>query len=247
MGTFHHPPAGLRTGQVFFSVGFLTARPDMGCETGLSNARANRRIVIALVHAHALGRSLSRLRAIHGNAVNRVLHQPHIGTIRAADDHAHRNPMGFRQHAAFHSGFGPIRGIRPGFSPRPRGLWSWPRPYSTTSSPALGFHQTVLIRLATVSQTPPLAPIPETGCARLNPSSCRSHPKPSIDTLCAARRKFHRHTSDREPVACRLQTDAYSRAPVSMGPIPPTTPLKLDTARSFCSPVPCCASCFPSL
>src|SRR5438128_6823461 len=187
---FYHPAARFGAGISFEFLGFLAASANVSRETKLLNDFSNLIKVITFIHAHALLFSRCRLRGLDRHALDGGLDHFHIVAVGAVHGHAHRNPFGLDQQAAFDALLGAIGGVFPGLFP-PRGeLWSCSRPCSTTTSRCLGVHRRPANWPSTWSERRRLGAILGNGRAPWSPDKSGWHRGPSIGNRCEAQTKW---------------------------------------------------------
>ena len=133
--------------------------------------------VVAFIQAHTLGLVWTGRRSRHGQAVHRGPHQFHVMTVGPLHRQTHRNALGCGQPATLDPAFAAVSGVGAGFSPRPRAIWSWRRPYSANSSPAPSVGHSVPVPPATVPGTPQRQPIPESAGGRWTRNRCPWRPR----------------------------------------------------------------------
>src|SRR5262249_21069892 len=151
MCALHYPPTRSAASLAFKRAPFLPACPDVGREAKRHQRGPSLRVVVSLIQAHTLGPRGGRLGPLDDEAVEGRREQLHIRPIGAGDDEPQRPPLALGQQAALDATFAVLRGIGARFFPRPRALWSGPRPYLTTASLCLSAPRTAPRRLARVS------------------------------------------------------------------------------------------------
>jgi hypothetical protein len=148
MRSFHHPTARFEPGLLFDGSGLFSSWAYMGGKAECVQDVAHLLVVIPFVQTHPLRVLFGWLWTLDDDAFDGRPHQFHIVAIGSLNREADGHPMPFREHAAFDATLASISGIGAGFFPRPTGLWSSPRPYSTTASQCYAVHQTAQFRLA---------------------------------------------------------------------------------------------------
>ena len=231
VSALHHPTPGFESGLPFDSLGLFAPAPDVGREAELFQGPAHLIKVVTLVQAQTLRMLRSRRRSLHREAVHRGPHQLHVVAVGPIHRQPHRNAPGLGQQAALDPGLAPVGRVGTGFSPRPRGTWSWPRSYSANSSPDPSIHRNVPTPSAIVPGTPRRRPIPESADGPWSRSKCRWHPRPSTGSRCAARRRYRWRRSGPAPGAGLRPGDGCSPAGESGGPVPPKVRRTPDRSR----------------
>ena len=122
--SLHDPSARLESGSAFHGLHFFAARTDVVRHVELIRRLARLVIVIALVEAQVLRLTRRWLRSLDGNARDRLAQQFEVIHVRPGHGQSDADPAAIAQQASLGAAFGPIRGIRPGFSPRPAVTWS---------------------------------------------------------------------------------------------------------------------------
>ncbi len=169
---FSHPAASLEPRGTPDQLCLLTARANMRREPELPGQVTHFVKVIPFVQTQVLWPVPRRWRSSYGNAFDRLPRELEVVDVRARHGQSHRNTVRLGEQASLGAGFGSIRRIWTGFSPRPAVPWSSPRPCSAKTSLTPSVRRTLPIRLATVSGTRPPASIPETADAPLNSNKC---------------------------------------------------------------------------
>ena len=193
---FHHPASRFEPSLPFDGLSLFAPTADVGGEAELVQGTAHLGEVVALVQAQPLGMRWAGRWPIHWPAVHRGPHQLHIVAVGPVHCQSNRNALGFRQQAAFDAPLTPIRGVLirgvlirgvgAGFFPRPRGTWSWPRPYSANSSPDPSIRHNASVPPATVPGTPQRRPIPESAAGRWTRNICPLRPRLSTGSRYVA-------------------------------------------------------------
>ena len=165
---FRHPAASLKPRGTPDQLRLLTARANMRCEPEFRCQITHFVKVIPFVHTQVLRLVQRRPGSFHGDAFDRLPRKLEVVDVRPRHGQSHRNTVRLGEQTSLGAGFGSIRRIRAGFSPRPAVPWSSPRPGSAKTSSTPSVRRTLPIRLATVSGTRPPASIPETADAPLN-------------------------------------------------------------------------------
>ena len=150
---FSHPPASLKPRGTPDQLRLLTARANMRREPEFPRQITHFGKVIPFVQTQVVRLVPRRPGSFHGNALDRLSCKFEVVDVRARHGQSHGNAVRLGEQTSLGAGFGSIRRIWTGFSPRPAATWSSPRPCSakTTSTPSV--RRTLPIRLATVSKT----------------------------------------------------------------------------------------------
>ena len=220
---FSHPAASLEPRGTPKQLRLLTARANMRREPEFPRQITHFVIVIPFVQTQVLRPVPRRWGSSYGDAFDRLPRELEVVDVRARHGQSHRNTVRFGEQTSLGAGFGSIRGIRAGFSPRPAVPWSSPRPCfaKTNSSPSV--RCTLPIRPATVSGTRPLASIPETGDAPLNSNKSPWRSTHSIGSRFAPRKESRPSHLDHSAGAAHASVGIYLHAPATTVPRTPKT------------------------
>ena len=225
VGPFGHPSAGFEARGPSNQPRLLTTRTNVRCEPEFPRQAANFVIVIPFVQTQALRFVQRRPGSFHGNTFDRLSRQLEVVDVRSSNGQPHRHAVGFHQQTSLGAGFGPIRRIRTGFSPRPAEPWSSLRPYSATTSSVPSTRRTLPIRFATVSGTRPPASIPETAGGPSNSNRFPSRSTHSIGNRSAPRTGSRPSHPDPFAGDVPAPADPRSRAPATTALQTPKTHL----------------------
>ena len=123
VGAFNHPAAGFEANAPPNQLRLLAARTNVRREPEFPRQITHFIKVIPFVQTQALRFMQRRSRPFHGNAFDRLPRQLEVVDVRSRDGQSYRNAVSFDQQTSLGAGFGPIRGIRAGFFPRPAEPW----------------------------------------------------------------------------------------------------------------------------
>ncbi len=223
VGPFSHPAASLEPRGTPDQLRLLTARANMRREPEFPRQVTHFVKVIPFVQTQVLRLVPRRPGSFHGNAFDRLPRQLEVVDVRARHGQSHRNTVRLGKQTSLGAGFGSIRGIGAGFSPRPAALWSSPRPCSAKTSSTPSVRRTLPIRLAKVSGTRPPASIPETADG---PWNSNKSPWPSTHSIGSrfgpqkeSRPSHPDHLAGADPAPAGLG----SHAPATTAPKKPKT------------------------
>ena len=164
---FHHPAPGLEPSLPLDGFRLIATAADVGGETELlptcGAPRQSRNPCPGTFPGVARGLGAGRGTATLSNVARTSFISWRLAPSTARPT---RDALGFGQHAALDAPFTPVGGVGAGFSPRPRAIWSWRRPYSANSSPAPSVRHSVPDPLATAPRTPRRQPIAESAGGR---------------------------------------------------------------------------------
>jgi hypothetical protein len=146
---FGHPAASLEPRGTPDQLRLLTARANMRREPKFPREVTDFVIVIPFVQAQVLRPVPRRPRSFHGNVFDRLPRKFEVVDVRAGHGQSHRNTVRLGEQTALGAGFGSIRRVGAGFSPRPAVPWSSPRPCSAKTSSTPSVRRTLPVRLAT--------------------------------------------------------------------------------------------------
>ena len=220
---FCHPPAGFESRGPSDQPGLLAARTNVRGESEFPRQTANFVVVIPFVQTQALRLVQRWPGPFHGNAFDRLPRQLEVVDVRPRHGQSHRNAVGLHQQTSLGAGFGSIRGIRTGFSPRPAEPWSSLRPYSATTSSVPSTRRTLPIRSARASETRLPASIPETAGGPWNSNRFPSRSTHSMGNRSAPRTRSRRSHPDHFAGAVPAPADPRSRAPATTARRTPKT------------------------
>jgi hypothetical protein len=184
-------PASRTTAVGAFGDLFLTARLDMRSVTASAGFPADSVGVKTLVAAQMLRTPRGGAGTADRDTVERGVKEFLVMHICAGNCHAQGHAPAIGQHRSLHAQFASIRGVFPGFFPRPREPWLSIRRDFATSTECREGGRTVVADTSTIGGRRPAAPIPGSSDAM----NCRSRipvARLSIDNLYAKRRKYRR-------------------------------------------------------
>jgi len=187
MQSFHYPPS--RPGRSSTAtVGRFTDPGDVhGVAVGQRDL-ADRERVVALVRTQMLSMPASRPGTPDLPRAQCFADELLVMHIGAADGHRQRHAPAIGERRPFHSQLAAIRGVLPGFFPRPEELWSSLHPCSASATGCLSVRHTHSAPAARTSRTLRLAPIP----GSTHGWRCRSRTPAawlSTDSRCGRRRR----------------------------------------------------------
>src|ERR1041385_4889011 len=151
MRSFHHPPTGFEASLSLDRLCLFPSGTDVRRVAKLLRQLPHLVEVVSLVQAQALRLLGGRLRARHGDTLQRGPRHLEVVTVGSFHRQTDRNAVAFSAQAAFRAGLGPVGGIGTGFFPHPRALWSSPRPSTVRPNPGLSAPRIPVSRASTVS------------------------------------------------------------------------------------------------
>jgi len=185
---FDHPAPGASAAGSFGGL-FFTARLDMGTVTASAGFAAEGGGIVTLVAAQMLRTTRGGAGTADRKTVQRGMKELLVMHIGAGDGQPQGHAPTIGQHRTLDPQLAPIRGIPPGFFPRPRVPWCSIRPDSATAIGCPAGHRTVAAGTSRACGTDGVAPTPGSSGAR---NSRRRIPSamPSIGNRCVRRRKY---------------------------------------------------------
>ncbi len=220
---FSHPAASLKPRGTPDQLCLLATRANMRREPEFPRQVTHFVEVIPFVQTQVLRLVQRRPGSFHGNAFDRLPRKLEVVDVCSRHGQSHRNTVRLGEQTSLGAGFGPIRGVWAGFSPRPAAPWSWPRPCSAKTSSTPSVRRTLPIRPATISGTPPPASIPETADAPLNSNKSPWRSTHSIGSRFAPQKESHPWRPDHLAGADPARADLCSHAPATTAPQTPKT------------------------
>ena len=220
---FSHPPASLKPRGTPDQLRLLTARANMRREPEFPRQITHFGKVIPFVQTQVVRLVPRRPGSFHGNALDRLSCKFEVVDVRARHGQSHGNAVRLGEQTSLGAGFGSIRRIRAGFSPRPAATWSSPRPCSAKTSSTPSVRRTLPIRSATVSGIHPPASIPETAGAPSNSNKCPWRSTHSIGSRFGPQKESHPSRPDHLAGADPARAGPCSRAPATTAPQTPKT------------------------
>ena len=221
-----HPTTGLEANLTLDRLGFFTRRANMSGISKLFHQGSYLTRIIRLIQTHALWFLRRRLRANHGNTLQRGFNHFAVVPVRPGNRQTNRDTVRFRQQTALNAPFGPIRRIGTGFFPRPAGLCSSRHPWTAKTSQSLSLRHTHEAPSPRVSEKRRLASIPEIVNARCYSNKYLSRSEHSIDSRFAIQRRCRPWPCGLGLSAGLRQNDAYWDASVSKARFFPIVRLK---------------------
>ncbi len=220
---FSHPAASLESRGTPDQLRLLTARANMRREPEFPRQVTHFVKVIPFVQTQVLRFLPRRPGSFHGNAFDRLPRKLEVVDVRPRHGQSHRNTVRFGEQASLGAGFGSIRRVWTGFSPRPAAPWSSPRPYSAKTSSTPSVRRTLPIRLAKVSGTRPPASILETADAPLNSNKSPWRSTHSIGSRFAPQKESRPSHPDHLAGADPAREGHCSHVPATTAPRTPKT------------------------
>ena len=220
---FSHPAASLEPRAAPDQLGLLAARANMRCEPEFPRQVTHFVIVIPFVQTQVLWLVRRWPGSFHGNALDRLPRQLEVVDVRSRHGQPDRNTVRLGKQTSLGAGFGSVRRVRPGFSPRPAAPWSSLRPGSAKTSSTPSVRRTLPIRLATVSRTRPPASIPETADAPSNSNKSPLRSARSIGSRFAPRTESRPSRPDHLAEADPAREGHDSHAQATTAPQTPKT------------------------
>lgn len=206
---------------------FFSPRADVSGKPKLFQQIANLTVVVTLVQAHTLLRAARRSRPRDRNRLNRFAQQFEVVDVGSGDRQTDRHACGIRQQAALGAAFGPVCGVRTGFSPRPRGPWSSRRRRSASASRDASTRRIPSTPGTTYARRDRRPPTPEIDRGRSKTDRYRSRSVHSIgsrfevQTGCRSNKRGRVYAADpRRRDGCLLAPAAAVRPSPTVHPIP---------------------------
>lgn len=188
--TLDDPAAGAPTAVTFRDL-LLAARLDVRSVATPFGFAADGVRIEAFVAAEMLSPMRSGTRATDRDAVERRVKEPLVMRIGAGNGQADGHPSAIGQHRPLDAQFASIRGVLPGFFPRPREPWWSNRRDFATSIGCSAAHRNVATGTSTAYGRCGAAPTPGssgvTNCRNRTPWELLS-----IGSRSARRRRYHR-------------------------------------------------------
>jgi len=216
MCSFYNPTTSLETSLTLNGLCLFTTRTNVSCITKLFHQFSYLTRIISLIQRHTLRLLFCRFRTLYRNTLNRCLSHLAVMPIRPINRQANWHARCFGKQTAFNTFFGPVRRVWAGFFPRQAGPWSWHHPSIAMTSQYLSTHHNLPRPSSKVPEKPQLRSTPEILSVPYCWNKYRSRSTRSIDSQFAIRKKYHPLLCDPTLSACRLRSDGYSDASVSM-------------------------------
>jgi len=216
MRPLHNPAAGLESSLMFNSLRFFATRTNMSSIAKLFHQVSYLTRIITFIKAHTLCFPFSRLRPFYRNTLYRRLGHFAIMPISSVNRQANWHTRTFSKQTAFNAFFSPVSRVRPCFSPRQAGLWSWRHPSIAMTSQYLSTHHNLPEPSSRVSEKSRLLSIPENANEPYCWNKYQFHSRRSIDSRFVTRKEPRPLPCDPALSVCRHQNDGYSDAWVSM-------------------------------
>lgn len=238
MRSLDNPPACFESGLARDGLGFLAASADVRRVSELPHQVPNLLVIIPFIQAKPLRSLPGRSGTCHRNALQGWLHQPHVVPVRALDGQSNRNPGSLTQQASLDAVFGSVRGIGPGFFPRPTAPSSSRHPSTARPSQCPSPRHTRSARSPRVAQRLRPCATVEIADGPWNCCKSRSRSTRSTDSRYARRTQCHSWPAGLEPgdgpQSKDLVSDVLATTARSV-PTPHRGAATTETACSLCS------------
>ena len=178
-----------------FSPGFFPTGSNVGRVAQLGHYFPHLGVVVARVQAQVLvlaGRPVGVAGGLGGRrqTAQRAFGQLHVVPVSPVEHQPHRDAPRLGQQAALDAAFAAVRGVGPGFFPRPTVPCAANRRGPSRQSLARLSRRSLVKPRPKGAQKGPPAPTPGTDCVRLSPCTSPSHPGLSTGNPCAAQRRW---------------------------------------------------------
>src|SRR6516162_8743580 len=208
----HHPTSCLVACLAFHFLRFPLLGWDVGREAELLGDLHDLVISVAEIQAQPLWLLVRWLGTLDGDALDRLAHHLHVGSVGALDGQTHGDAFALGQQAALGALLGAVGGVFAGLFPPPAVPWSCTRPYSARTSQSPSSRRRPSGRSPTWRGRPLLSPSVGNGRGRSSRGKSGWHSEPSTDSRCVGRTGWPPCRRDRGWEACRRRRDACCAA-----------------------------------